>query len=171
MPRLGFFPGSTIGNLDPGEARRFLALARNTLGLRSRFLVGADLHKDPSVLLPAYDDAAGVTAAFNRNLLVRLNREAAADFEVAMFAHRAVWNDEESRIEMHLVSRIDQTVRIAGQHIRFGRGETIHTENSYKHTPERFTSIAADAGWHCQAMWTDPARLFALYLLEPRTIA
>ncbi len=169
MPRLGFFPGSTIGNLDPIEATRFLALARTTLGGQSRFLVGADLRKDPSVLLPAYDDAAGVTAAFNRNMLVRLNREAGAGFDVETFIHRAVWNDQESRIEMHLVSAKDQTVRIAGQRIRFARGETIHTENSYKHTPERFTSIAAVAGWDCRAMWTDPSRLFALYLLQPRT--
>jgi L-histidine Nalpha-methyltransferase len=170
MPRLGFFPGSTIGNLDPGEASRFLALARATLGARSRFLVGADLHKDPSLLLPAYDESAGVTAAFNRNILVRLNREAGADFDVDAFVHRAVWNDEESRIEMHLVSRRDQAVHVAGQQIRFERGETIHTENSYKHTPERFTAMAADGGWLCRTMWTDPARLFALYLLEPRTI-
>jgi dimethylhistidine N-methyltransferase len=169
MKRLGFFPGSTIGNLDPAEAGRFLALARGTLGTGSCFLVGADLHKDPSVLLPAYDDAAGVTAAFNRNILVRLNREAGADFDVDAFAHRAVWNDAESRIEMHLVSRKDQVVRVAGQQIHFARGETIHTENSYKHTPERFTALAGEAGWHCRTMWTDPARLFALYLLEPRT--
>lgn len=168
MQRLGFFPGSTIGNLDPTEASRFLALARGTLGTGSRFLIGVDLRKDPSVLLPAYDDAAGVTAAFNRNILVRLNREAGAEFDVEAFAHRAVWNDEESRIEMHLVSRKDQAVHVAGQQIRFARGETIHTENSYKHTPERFAAIAGNAGWHCRAMWTDPARLFALYLLEPR---
>jgi len=171
MPRLGFFPGSTIGNLEPTEATQFLALARATLGARSRFLVGADLRKDPSVLLPAYDDAAGVTAAFNRNMLVRLNREAGAEFDLEAFAHRAVWNDQESRIEMHLVSRKDQVTRVAGQQIHFSRGETIHTENSYKHTPERFIAIAADAGWDCRTMWTDPARLFALYLLEPRTAA
>jgi dimethylhistidine N-methyltransferase len=171
MPVLGFFPGSTIGNLDPTEASRFLALARATLGARSRFLVGADLHKDPSVLLPAYDDSAGVTAAFNRNMLVRLNREAGADFDVGAFVHRAVWNEQESRIEMHLVSRKDHAVQVAGQQVRFARGETIHTENSYKYTPERFTAIAADAGWFCRMMWTDPARLFALYLLEPRTTA
>jgi L-histidine Nalpha-methyltransferase len=170
-PLLGFFPGSTIGNLDPSEASRFLALARITLGTRSRFLVGADLRKDPSVLLPAYDDAAGVTAAFNRNLLVRLNREAGAEFDVETFSHRAVWNDQESRIEMHLVSSKDQMVRIAGQPIYFERGETIHTENSYKYTPERFTVIAGGSGWLCHAMWTDPARLFALYLLEPDTVA
>lgn len=170
MPRLGFFPGSTIGNLDPAEASRFFALARGTLGTGARFLVGADLHKDPSVLLPAYDDAAGITAAFNRNMLTRLNREAGAEFDVEAFAHRAVWNDEESRIEMHLVSRKHQVVGVGGQQIQFARGETIHTENSYKHTPERFTAIAADAGWECRAMWTDPDRLFALYLLQPRDL-
>jgi dimethylhistidine N-methyltransferase len=168
MPRLGFFPGSTIGNLDPMEAARFLAQARVTLGEDSKFLVGADLRKDPSVLLPAYDDAAGVTAAFNRNMLVRLNREAGADFVPAAFDHRAVWNDEESRIEMHLVSRHAQTVRIAGQQIRFDAGETIHSENSYKHTAERFVGIAAQARWNVRETWTDPAELFALYLLEPR---
>jgi dimethylhistidine N-methyltransferase len=171
MPRLGFFPGSTIGNLDPAEACRFLGLARSTLGTESRFLVGADLHKDPSVLLPAYDDAAGITAAFNRNMLMRLNREAGAEFDVDAFAHRAVWNDQESRIEMHLVSRKEQAVRVAGQQVRFARGETIHTENSYKHTSERFTAIAAAAGWDCRAMWTDPNRWFALYLLQPRELS
>ncbi len=121
------------------------------------------------MLLPAYDDVAGITAAFNRNMLVRLNREAGAEFDIGAFSHRAVWNDEQSRIEMHLVSGADQSVRVGGQQIRFARGETIHTENSYKHTPERFKGIAASAGWHCRAIWTDPARLFALYLLEPRT--
>lgn len=167
MPRLGFFPGSTIGNLDPMEAVRFLAQAHVTLGEDSRFLVGADLRKDPAVLLPAYDDAAGVTAAFNRNMLVRLNREAGADFDVMAFDHRAVWNAAESRIEMYLVSRHAQVVRIAGQTISFMAGESIHTENSYKHPAERFTALAAQAGWHASATWTDPQRLFALYLLEP----
>ena len=167
MPRLGFFPGSTIGNLDPVEAARFLAQARATLSADSRFLVGADLRKEPSLLLPAYDDAAGVTAAFNRNMLVRLNKEAGADFVPAAFDHRAVWNDEESRIEMHLVSRHAQTVLIAGQELRFTAGETIHTENSYKYTMERFVEIAAQAGWHARATWTDGEKLFALYLLEP----
>jgi len=167
MPRLGFFPGSTIGNLDPGDASRFLALAHRTLGADSRFLVGVDLRKDPSVLLPAYDDAAGVTAAFNRNILVRLNREAGADFDIGAFAHRAVWNDADSRIEMHLVSRAVQTVSIAGCALHFERGETIHTENSYKYTPERFLAIAAEAGWRCTAIWTDPAQLFALFMLRP----
>ncbi len=168
LPRLGFFPGSTIGNLDPGDARRFLERARGALGDRSAFLIGVDLRKDPGILMPAYDDAQGITAAFNRNLLVRLNREASGDFDPAAFAHRAVWNDEESRIEMHLVSLRDQTVHVAGQVICFARGETIHTENSYKYAPERFAALAEEAGWHSVELWTDPARLFSLHLLEPR---
>ena len=165
--RLGFFPGSTIGNLDPLDVQGFLRQVRDTLGPMSRFLVGVDLRKDASVLIPAYDDAAGVTAAFNRNLLVRLNREAGADFDPNGFAHRAVWNDTESRIEMHLVSQRDQVVHLAGHIVRFSRGETIHTENSYKYAPERFAALAEAAAWRIAAMWTDPARLFALYLLEP----
>jgi dimethylhistidine N-methyltransferase len=165
LPHLGFFPGSTIGNLDPLEATRFLVRARVTLGDGARFLVGADLRKDPAILLPAYDDPSGVTAEFNRNLLVRLNREAGADFVVSAFDHRAVWNDEESRIEMYLVSRHCQSVHIAGRAVQFAAGETIHTENSYKYTAERFTEIAARAGWRARHTWTDPERLFALYLL------
>jgi L-histidine Nalpha-methyltransferase len=168
LPRLGFFPGSTIGNLDPVEARRFLQGARGALGGESWFLVGVDLRKDPAILLPAYDDAQGVTAAFNRNLLVRLNREAGADFDLSAFAHRAVWNDDASRIEMHLESLCDQVVRVAGQTLRFTRGETIHTENSYKYAPERFAALAEAAGWHSAELWTDPAGLFSLHLLEPR---
>lgn len=164
-PRLGFFPGSTIGNLDPLQATRFLVQARATLGQDARFLVGADLRKDPAILLPAYDDAAGVTAAFNRNLLVRLNREAGADFVVSAFDHRAVWNDAESRIEMYLVSRCRQTAHVAGHAVHFAAGEMIHTENSYKHTAERFIEIATRAGWRARHTWTDTEGLFALYLL------
>jgi L-histidine Nalpha-methyltransferase len=167
LPRLGFFPGSTIGNLDPAEAQRFLERARGALGRRSWFLVGVDLRKDPAILLPAYDDAQGVTAKFNRNLLVRLNREAGADFDLDGFAHRALWNDVESRIEMHLVSLRSQTVHVAGESIRFAHGETIHTENSYKYAPERFAALAEAAGWHSAELWTDRARLFSLHLLEP----
>ncbi len=168
LARLGFFPGSTIGNLDPPEVQRFLWRARGALGDASSFLVGVDMRKDPAILLPAYDDARGVTAAFNLNLLVRLNREAGADFDVAAFAHRAEWNDEASRIEMHLVSLRDQSVRVAGQAIRFRRGETIHTENSYKYAPERFVALAEAAGWRGAGLWTDPASLFSLHLLAPR---
>jgi dimethylhistidine N-methyltransferase len=168
LARLGFFPGSTIGNLDPSEAVRFLRRAHLTLGSQSWFLVGVDLRKDPAILLPAYDDNAGVTAAFNRNLLARLNREADAAFNLDSFAHRAVWNDAASRIEMHLVSRCDQVVYVAGHPISFERGETIHTENSYKYAPEHFTALAEQAGWYSADTWTDPAGLFALFLLELR---
>jgi dimethylhistidine N-methyltransferase len=164
--RLGFFPGSTIGNLDPPDACQFLRQARETLGPGSSFLVGVDLRKDPAVLLPAYDDQQGVTAAFNRNLLARLNREAGADFDLGAFTHRAVWNDARSRIEMHLVSCRKQTVRVASQTIHFSGGETIHTENSYKYAPEHFAVLAEESGWHCTEMWTDPAQLFSLHLLE-----
>lgn len=164
-PALGFFPGSTIGNLEPDQAAAFLRRAHAALGPQGQFLLGADLRKDKSILLPAYDDHAGVTAAFNRNLLVRLNREACADFDPASFAHRAVWNDDESRIEMHLVSQRDQTVHLARHTIGFARGETIHTENSYKYTPERIRAIAATGGWRVHRLWTDPQGLFAVYLL------
>ena len=169
LPRLGFFPGSTIGNLDPSEARRFLrARARRAWGASHGSWSASICARIPAILLPAYDDAQGVTAAFNRNLLVRLNREAGADFDLDAFAHRAEWNDDASRIEMHLVSLRDQVVRVAGQAIRFARGETIHTENSYKYAPERFAALAEQAGWHSAELWTDPARLFSLHLLEPR---
>ncbi len=165
MARLGFFPGSTIGNLDPPAARRFLAGARAALGPEARLLVGVDLAKDPSLLLPAYDDAAGVTAAVNRNLLVRLNREAGADFDPAGFDHRALWNAAEGRIEMHLVSRRAQRVRVAGTAIDFAAGETIHTENSYKHSLPGFAALARAGGWTPARVWTDPGQLFSVHLL------
>ncbi|HEY6430561.1 MAG TPA: L-histidine N(alpha)-methyltransferase [Acetobacteraceae bacterium] len=166
MRRLGFFPGSTIGNLEPPAARRFLTRARATLGQNALMLVGVDLRKDPSILIPAYDDAAGVTARFNLNLLARLNIEAGADFELNCFAHRIIWNDAESRIEMHLESLREQAVHIDGQTVWFRRGETIHTENSYKHTIDGFATLAEAAGWRQRDVWTDPARLFAMHLLS-----
>ncbi len=164
-PAVGFFPGSTIGNLDPPAAVRFLALARGTLGPAAYFLVGVDLPKDPAVLIAAYDDAAGVTAAFNRNLLARLNRDAGADFDLAAFDHRAIWNAAESRIEMHLVSRRAQMVRMAGRAIAIAEGESIHTENSYKHAPEALRALARRAGWRPLRLWTDTAAQFSLHLL------
>ena len=163
---LGFFPGSTIGNLEPDQAQAFLRRAHAALGPGARFLLGADLRKDPAILLPAYDDAAGVTADFNRNLLVRLNRDAAANFDPTGFRHEARWNDPESRIEMHLVSVRDQQVRIAGETVSFRAGESIHTENSYKHTPERMVALARGAGWRLVRRWTDPDGLFAVYLFD-----
>lgn len=164
-PLLGFFPGSTIGNLDTGAALDFQRMVRATLGRGARFLVGVDMPKDPGILVPAYDDPAGVTAAFNLNLLHRLNREAAASFDPARFEHRAVWNAEESRIEMHLRSRVAQSVAVAGVPIRFETGETIHTENSYKRAPEDFLAMARQAGWRSEHLWMDRDRLFSLHLL------
>jgi L-histidine N-alpha-methyltransferase len=163
---MGFFPGSTIGNLEPEAAVAFLHRAGLSLGSGARFLLGFDTCRDPERLIPAYDDPAGVTAAFNRNLLVRLNREAGATFEPEAFAHRAVWNPEESRVEMHLVSRVAQTVLVAGQPIRFAREETIHTENSYKYAPARMREMVASAGWELTKKWSDSSDLFALWLLD-----
>lgn len=164
--RLGFFPGSTIGNLEPDQARAFLARCRQALGPDARFLLGADVRKDPAILVPAYDDAAGVTAAFNRNLLVRLNRDAAANFDPRQYRHRAIWNDAESRIEMHLESLVPQVVTLAGEPISFAAGETIHTENSYKHRPEALIALANQAGWRLVRLWMDPEERFAVYLLD-----
>lgn len=163
--RVGFFPGSTIGNFAPAEAQAFLADARARLGRGGLFLVGIDLVKPPSILEAAYDDAAGVTAAFNLNLLARLNRELGSDFDLQGFAHRAVWNPAESRMEMHLVSRGAQVVRLAGRAFAFEPGETIHTENSYKFTVEGFSALAAAAGWRVEAAWTAPEPGFAAVLL------
>ena len=162
----GFFPGSTIGNLRPDEAVTFLRRARLGLGSEARFLLGFDTCQDEARLLPAYDDPAGVTAAFNLNLLVRLNREACAGFDLSRWAHRAVWNGAEHRIEMHLVSLGRQTIRVAGHAIHFADGETIHTENSYKYPPERMRELIESAGWRCWRTWTDPEGLFALWLLD-----
>jgi dimethylhistidine N-methyltransferase len=166
MPVIGFFPGSTIGNLEPATAKRFLHQAKATLGPAALFLVGIDLRKDPSILIPAYDDSAGVTAAFNRNLLVRLNREAHADFAVDRFNHEARWNAAEGRIEMHLVSMADQTAHVAGHIIHFERGESIHTENSYKHTISNFALLARSAGWQHRWVRSDAYELFSLHLLD-----
>jgi dimethylhistidine N-methyltransferase len=167
---MGFFPGSTIGNLEPEAAVAFLRRARTTLGTGAKFLLGFDTCRDPARLIPAYDDPAGITARFNRNLLVRLNREAGATFPLGgdpeAFAHRAVWNDAESRIEMHLVSAAARTVLVAGQPVRFARGETIHTENSYKYAPARMRAMIQAAGWFTAKTWSDSKGLFAIWLLE-----
>ncbi len=164
--RMGFFPGSTIGNLDPSGATKFLVAARDSLGSGAWFLLGADLRKSPQRLLPAYNDKAGVTAAFNLNLLKRLNREAGADFDLSAFRHQALWNDAESRIEMHLFATRDQTIHIGGSTISLREGESIHTENSYKHTPDRLVSIARRAGWEIQQTWKDHAGLFGIFLFR-----
>ena len=165
-PVVGFFPGSTIGNFRPEEARAFLTGARRLLGKGAAFLVGIDLVKPERTLVAAYDDALGVTAAFNKNLLARINRELGGDFDLDAFAHRAVWNARESRIEMHLVSLKAQTVRVAGETYRFEPGETLHTENSYKFTLEGFEALAADAGWQKEREWTSSTPAFGIVLLR-----
>lgn len=164
--RLGFFPGSTIGNFDPTDAAMLLADMREHLGRGAQLLIGVDLVKDREVLVTAYDDAAGVTAAFNMNLLVRANRELGADFDLDAFAHEARWNPYESRIEMHLRATRPTTVRLDGRVFTFAEGETIHTESSYKYTRERLAALAEAAGWSLGTVWTDPKVWFALALLE-----
>jgi dimethylhistidine N-methyltransferase len=164
-PVTGFFPGSTIGNFTPREAESFLASARGLLGTGARFLVGIDVVKDEKVLVAAYDDALGVTAAFNKNLLARINRELGADFDLGAFAHRAIWNSDESRIEMHLESLRDQRVHVAGSVFAFAKGETIHTENSAKFTVERFAALAGKAGWTLEASWLSEKPAFAVVSL------
>jgi L-histidine N-alpha-methyltransferase len=162
---LGFFPGSTIGNFEPRDAVSFLRRARITLRPGARMLLGADMVKDVSILTAAYDDAAGVTAAFNLNLLARLNREAGTDFDLAGFRHCARWNAAAERIEMHIVSRRAQTVRLGQRLFRFAEGESIHTESSHKYRLEGLPRLAAAAGWRTLATWTDPQRLFCVCLL------
>lgn len=164
----GFFPGSTIGNFTPREARGFLAQTRRTLGPGAVMLVGADLRKDPAILNAAYDDAAGVTAEFNLNLLRRINRELGGDFDLSAFRHTAQWNAAESRVEMHLLSRRAQRVHIGGRHFDFAEGESIHTENSYKYTPECFRLLASAAGYEPLACWTDARQLFSVHALQAR---
>ena len=167
QPRVGFFPGSTIGNFTPREAQAFLRNTRTLLGEGALFLVGVDLAKSPEVLTAAYDDAQGVTAAFDLNLLTRINRELAADFDPAAFRHRAVWNAEASRIEMRLESLADQEVVVAERPFSFQAGETIHTENSAKTTVEVFAARAAEAGWAMVREWRSPQPFaFALVLLR-----
>lgn len=165
-PRLGFFPGSTLGNLTPLEAEQFLCGRRAMLGHEGLFLIGLDLAKDPAILIPAYDDAQGVTAAFNLNVLARLNRELGAGLDLTLFRHEARWNGAHSRIEMHLVALADQTAHIAGQAIAFHAGESIHTENSYKYTPEAFAALALQAGWRIEASFSDAQNWFGLVLLR-----
>jgi len=164
--RVGFFPGSTIGNLERDEAVAFLTAARGLLGPDALFMLGVDLVKAPETLIAAYDDSAGVTAAFNRNLLVRANRELGAGFDVDGFAHRAVWNATASRMEMHLEGLRDMTVVLAGRQIDFMRGETIHTESSRKYTEASVRELATAAGWAVVAFETSPDPAVALALLE-----
>jgi L-histidine N-alpha-methyltransferase len=165
-PRVGFFPGSTIGNFEPEDAAEFLRQAGRILGAGATMIVGVDRIKEETVLNDAYDDAAGVTAKFNLNILRRMNRELGGDFDLSAFRHRAFYNAEGHRIEMHLESLRDQTVRVAGRNFTFAKGETIHTENSYKYTVEGFRALAESAGWRPVATWTDENDYFAIHALK-----
>lgn len=161
--RVAYFPGSTIGNLDPNAAEAFLRMTRGHVGRGGAMLVGVDLKKDANVLHAAYNDAAGVTAAFNLNLLARINGELGGRFDLRRFRHYAFYNASLGRIEMHLVSLERQTVRLGPHRFAFERGETIHTENSYKYAVDEFRALAAEAGFEGRRVWMDAKGLFSLH--------
>ena len=165
MPKVGFFPGSTLGNFDPHEASGFLRSAREILGKGALMLIGIDLEKDERVLQAAYNDAAGVTGEFNKNVLVRINRELGGDFDLGAFVHRAIYNKERHRIEMHLIAKEPQTVHMFGRSFKFRAGESIHTESSYKYSIERFAALARGSGWEPKSSWTDAEKQFSVHAL------
>lgn len=164
MPRLGFFPGSTIGNMDPAAAVDLLRAMRRLLGDKAQLLIGMDRIKDPARLIAAYDDAAGVTAAFNLNLLTRINRELEGDMPVDAFVHRAVWNDDQARIEMHLEATRALQFEVAGESFRMAPGETIHTESSHKYGKRDARLLLRAGGWQPCGEWSDAEGLFSLIL-------
>jgi L-histidine Nalpha-methyltransferase len=161
-----FFPGSTIGNFEPHEASRFLARFAQSGRTDDVMIVGVDLIKSPTILERAYNDSEGVTAAFNLNLLYRINHELGAEIEVERFSHRSVFNQSARRIEMHLVSTTEQTVRIGEREFRIGRGESIVSEHSYKYTIDGFASLARSAGFQDTKVWTDEGRQFSIHFLQ-----
>lgn len=161
--KVAFFPGSTIGNFEPDDALEFLASLASVVGVKGGLLVGVDLKKDKQILNAAYNDRANITAAFNLNLLSRINNELGANFNLGKFEHDAFYNSQEGRVEMHLVSCERQTVEIGGQAIEFDEKETIHTENSYKYSIQEFQQLAADAGFVAEKVWTDANRLFSVH--------
>ena len=168
--RVGFFPGSSIGNFSPEEALRLLQRMAQWLQ-GGGLLIGVDLVKDPAELHAAYNDAAGVTAAFNLNLLARANRELDADFDLQRFAHYAFYNPLQQRVEMHLISRCKQDVMVAGERFSFADGESLHTENSYKYTVDGFNALARRAGFMPEAVWCDAHKRFAVHWLIAPTRA
>ena len=161
-----FFPGSTIGNLSPTEAVQFLKRYGRLIGHGGGVMIGVDLKKDPAVFKAAYDDPHGVTAEFNLNLLERLNRETSAQFNLAKFSHDAFYNEKLGRVEMHLVSRVFQLVKVNQTVFRFQAGETIHTENSYKYMVEEFSELASKARLRIRKTWKDESNLFCVYYFE-----
>jgi dimethylhistidine N-methyltransferase len=158
-----FFPGSTIGNMEPPVAQKFLARVAKLCGHSGGLIIGVDLQKPREILVPAYNDSAGVTAQFNLNLLARANRELGANFDLAQWRHSAIYNQKESRIEMHLLSERPQTVRLGERNFYFEQGEKIITEYSYKHTIEGFTALAGSVGFQMARVWTDPQKFFAVF--------
>jgi len=168
VPRLVFFPGSTLGNFEPRQAERFLQGLRSLVRSDGALLIGVDLKKDRRVIHQAYNDSQGVTAAFNLNLLARIQRELGAELDVGGFRHEAYYNEREGRIEMYLISRRPQEIVIDGNRFAFAEGESICTEYSYKYSHGDFSALAARAGYRCQQMWTDPRQLFGVYYLTLR---
>ena len=164
--KVAFFPGSTIGNFEPADATAFLQTISKTVDKNGKLLIGVDLKKDYEMLIKAYEDKYGITEAFNKNLLTRINQELDADFNLNLFRHIARYNTFEGRIEMHLESCIDQVVNIGKERFFFTAGETIHTENSYKYHINEFIELAASTGLHKIATWTDKCNLFAVMLFE-----
>jgi dimethylhistidine N-methyltransferase len=160
--RVGFFPGSTIGNFEPHEAAAFLRNAAKILGPNSKLIIGADLIKDAEILNAAYNDEAGITAEFNLNLLVRMNRELGGTFKLDTFEHHAFFNRERNRVEMHLASLKRQKVKVAGECFEFRAGETIHTESSYKYSVESLGALARGVGWTPSGVWTDEKKYFSI---------
>lgn len=158
-----YFPGSTIGNLEPDGAREFLRRICRLCGRSGGLIIGVDLQKSHTVLEAAYNDSAGVTAEFNLNLLLRANRELGADFDISRWQHRAIYNQREGRIEMHLISQDDQLVHLGGRRFGFASGESIVTEFSYKHTIDGFSALAGSAGFRRANVWTDPEQMFAVF--------
>jgi dimethylhistidine N-methyltransferase len=164
--RVVYFPGSTIGNFTRPRAVRLLRGIASLCGAGGGLLIGVDLIKNPAVLRAAYNDSRGVTARFNLNLLARFNRELGADFQIDQFRHRAIYNEQRGRVEIYLVSLVDQTVALAGRQIRFSRGERIHTENSHKYDLAGFEALAGEAGMHVERVWIDSARWFSVQALK-----
>lgn len=168
LKRIAFFPGSSIGNFDPVEAKSILQNILDHVGCGGGLLIGVDLKKDPEILHAAYNDSRGVTEAFNKNLLQRINRECQGDFDFDLFRHRAFYNAALGRVEMHLESLLDQVVHLNGDPLNFRAGETIHTENSYKYHVEEFQELALSAGWHPIRTWKDDRDFFSIHYLEAR---
>jgi len=168
--RVVFYPGSTLGNMRPADASAFLGNLGHWLNQDGGVLIGIDMHKSTRILEAAYNDEQGVTAAFNLNILSNINTLMNANFDIRQFDHHAFYNEEKYRIEMHLVSKAEQMVKLGDTNISFTRGETIHTENSYKYTPESFKEIAQDAGFAINSSWTDEQKLFSVHYLELRNL-